>query len=215
MSVLYISIGRNQLMIRQKGTRVWYNMSSGGLMFATVDSTGRLPDGTILLTIIDDDGERVTLPYVLFTLSKPPFKPPHRAAECGCLSQTRSNMASWEVMDPVLYISIGRNQLMIRQKGTRVWYNMSSGGLMFATVDSTGRLPDGTILLTIIDDDGERVTLPYVLFTLSKPPFKPPHRAAECGCLSQTRSNMASWEVMDPVNCMTEYWTMTGKEKPR
>ncbi|EDR00560.1 uncharacterized protein LACBIDRAFT_334082 [Laccaria bicolor S238N-H82] len=36
----------------------------------------------------------------------------------------------------------------------------------------------------------------------------------ECGCLSQTRSNMASWEVMDPVNCMTEYWTMTGKEKP-
>ncbi|EDQ98391.1 uncharacterized protein LACBIDRAFT_336000 [Laccaria bicolor S238N-H82] len=45
-----------------KGTRVWYNMSSGGLMFATVDSTGRLPDGTILLTIIDDDGERVTLP---------------------------------------------------------------------------------------------------------------------------------------------------------
>ncbi|EDR12906.1 uncharacterized protein LACBIDRAFT_323733 [Laccaria bicolor S238N-H82] len=32
----------------------------------------------------------------------------------------------------------------------------------------------------------------------------------ECGCLSQTRSNM----VMDPVNCMTEYWTMTGKEKP-
>ncbi|EDR00394.1 uncharacterized protein LACBIDRAFT_334155 [Laccaria bicolor S238N-H82] len=37
----------------------------------------------------------------------------------------------------------------------------------------------------------------------------------ECGCLSQTRSNMASWEVMDPVNCMTEYWTMTGKEKPR
>ncbi|EDR07042.1 uncharacterized protein LACBIDRAFT_328327 [Laccaria bicolor S238N-H82] len=33
----------------------------------------------------------------------------------------------------------------------------------------------------------------------------------ECGCLSQTRSNM----VMDPVNCMTEYWTMTGKEKPR
>ncbi|EDR07043.1 uncharacterized protein LACBIDRAFT_299345 [Laccaria bicolor S238N-H82] len=45
-----------------KGTRVWYNMSIGGLMFATVDSTGRLPDGTILLTIIDDDGERVTLP---------------------------------------------------------------------------------------------------------------------------------------------------------
>ncbi|EDR13507.1 uncharacterized protein LACBIDRAFT_322491 [Laccaria bicolor S238N-H82] len=27
-----------------KGTRVWYNMCSGGLMFATVDSTGRLPD---------------------------------------------------------------------------------------------------------------------------------------------------------------------------
>ncbi|EDR01066.1 uncharacterized protein LACBIDRAFT_312552 [Laccaria bicolor S238N-H82] len=43
-------------------TCVWYNMSISGLMFATVDSTGRLPDGTMLLTIIDDDGEKVTLP---------------------------------------------------------------------------------------------------------------------------------------------------------
>jgi hypothetical protein len=31
---------------------------------------------------------------------------------------------------------------MIRQKGTRVWYNMCIGGLKYATVDSTGRLPD-------------------------------------------------------------------------
>ncbi|EDR12909.1 uncharacterized protein LACBIDRAFT_323739 [Laccaria bicolor S238N-H82] len=63
-----------------KGTRVWYNMCSGGLMFATVDSTGRLPDGTILLTIINDDGERVTLPPSVPRPAPPPWLEPEAQA---------------------------------------------------------------------------------------------------------------------------------------
>ncbi|KIK06588.1 hypothetical protein K443DRAFT_674247 [Laccaria amethystina LaAM-08-1] len=44
------------------GTRVFYWSSIGQIIYATVQSSSRLPDGTQLLLIKDDAGEVVTLP---------------------------------------------------------------------------------------------------------------------------------------------------------
>ncbi|EDR10976.1 uncharacterized protein LACBIDRAFT_316028 [Laccaria bicolor S238N-H82] len=50
------------------GTRVFYWCSTGPIIYATVQSSSRLPDGTQLLVIKDDNGETVTLPAAGVTL---------------------------------------------------------------------------------------------------------------------------------------------------
>ncbi|EDR05303.1 uncharacterized protein LACBIDRAFT_303084 [Laccaria bicolor S238N-H82] len=50
------------------GTRVFYWCSTGPIIYATVQSSRRLPDGTQLLVIKDDNGETVTLPAAGVTL---------------------------------------------------------------------------------------------------------------------------------------------------
>ncbi|EDR11782.1 uncharacterized protein LACBIDRAFT_313536 [Laccaria bicolor S238N-H82] len=50
------------------GTRVFYWCSTGPIIYATVLSSSRLPDGTQLLKIKDDYGELITLPAAGVTL---------------------------------------------------------------------------------------------------------------------------------------------------
>ncbi|KIJ92314.1 hypothetical protein K443DRAFT_113780, partial [Laccaria amethystina LaAM-08-1] len=54
------------------GTRVFYWVSNGHIIYATVLSSSRLLDGTQLLDLRDDAGKTVTLPYgsILFSRSQ-------------------------------------------------------------------------------------------------------------------------------------------------
>ncbi|KXN86965.1 hypothetical protein AN958_09418, partial [Leucoagaricus sp. SymC.cos] len=47
------------------GTRVYYWLANGHTCYGTVRSSSFLEDGTQILTIREDSGKIVTLPYVL------------------------------------------------------------------------------------------------------------------------------------------------------